>query len=100
MSNKQNTTTTTTRVNVREALNRATELTAEEERVLRMRYGVSVQPTARLELKGQDHAETRAKLAHIEKLAIDAMSTEQPAPAPAAANSAKARMIQRLRDES
>mgnify|MGYP000861533776 CR=1 FL=1 len=54
-----------TRTDVRRMIN-TTELTQEEERFVRMRYGISEGPTAPIVRRGQDNAETRAKLAMIE----------------------------------
>ena len=48
-------------------------LTPKEEQIIRMRYGISAGPDHRLEFRGQEHDETRVKLAMIEQLAIQAM---------------------------
>ena len=97
---QRNTTTTVTRVNVREALNRAPTgtLTREEEMVLRMRHGVPVDANAELGLVGQQFTETRARLAMIERLALDALSQDDEVQqeAPEAANPLKAHIIDRL----
>lgn len=54
-----------TRADVRKMIN-TVDLTQEEERYIRMRFGISEGPTAKIERRGQDNAETRAKLALIE----------------------------------
>jgi len=103
LKNKR-TTTVTTRVNVREALARAEKasLNDVEEKVLRMRHGAS--DVEQLELKGQQFAETRAKLAMIEQMLLDQMSAapaERTSPAPVEDDrSTKAHIIRRLRDRS
>ncbi|MFT5434862.1 MAG: DNA-directed RNA polymerase sigma subunit (sigma70/sigma32) [Myxococcota bacterium] len=102
MKNKR-TTTVTTRVNVREALERANTaaLTDVEEKVLRMRHGAAARPDAPLGLKGQQFAETRAKLAMIEELVLEQMRRPAPKPAAAApeADSTKDHIIRRLRGD-
>ena len=103
MKNKRPTTTVTTRINVREALDRAdSPLTAEEERVLRMRHGVTARSEQPLGLKGQEHPEARAKRAMIEQMVLEAMQGG-PKPAPTAAGrtseDTKAHIIRRLRKE-
>lgn len=112
LKEKRHTTTVTTEVNVREALTRAPEgtLTHEEERLLRMRRGVPLESVEKLGLKGQAFAETRAKLAMIEKMALEALqerAQDKTARAPAAKpanpqahNPAKAHIISRLRRET
>lgn len=102
MEDKRHTTTvTTTKVNVRKALEAAgaAELTHEEERILRMRSGSSLAPSDRLELKGQEHPEARAKLAMIERLAMEAMRIEPP-PRARRSESAKGHIVDRLRRET
>lgn len=54
-----------TRADVRRTIN-TTDLTQEEERFIRMRYGISEGPASPIVRRGQDNAETRAKLALIE----------------------------------
>lgn len=97
---KKTTTTTVTRVNVREALDRGV-VTPEEERVLRMRHGIGEKPSARLGLKGQENPEVRAKLAMIEQMAIEAMrqAATKPAAAATPVASRKAQILERLRRE-
>lgn len=48
-------------------------LTAMEEQIIRMRYGIAAAPEQRLEFRGQDNEETRVKLAMIEQLTLEAM---------------------------
>ena len=103
----RNTTTVQTRAKVatdpKSALEFATPgtLTHEEERVVRMRTGASVDPRTPHELKGQSNPELRAKLAMIEALAMDALSRPAPAKPTAApstvSNPTKAHIIARLR---
>ncbi|MSP91905.1 MAG: hypothetical protein EXR79_08935 [Myxococcales bacterium] len=45
-------------------------LADEEEKVLRMRYGIPLDPRAPLEARGQAHAETRTVLARMEHAAL------------------------------
>ncbi len=102
MRDKRNTTTVETVISVAKALDLAPagSLSPEQERLLRMRSGSSGDARAPLELKGQSNPETRAKLAMIEALAIQALSRPAPArPArtPAAENPTKALIIARLR---
>jgi hypothetical protein len=105
VKNKRPTTTVSTSVNVREALERSqnTRLTHEEERMLRMRSGTTVRDTERLALKGQSHAETRAKLALIEQAIMAEMQERtQRRPAQVAGResvSTKEHIIRRLRGE-
>ena len=107
MKNKRPTTTVSTSVNVREALERNTRgpLSHEEERVLRMRSGTTVGDNERLALKGQSHAETRAKLAMIEKAIMQELqerAQQQQRPARVAGResvSTKEHIIRRLRGE-
>ena len=73
---KRTTTTTSTRINVRKALENAGNLTHEEERLLRMRAGVS--HDGALEMKGQQFDQTRALLAMIEQEALEAMRMSAP----------------------
>lgn len=58
-------TDTITKADVRNAIN-AGVLTAEEERYIRLRYGISEGPTAAIVRRGQDNVATRATLAMIE----------------------------------
>lgn len=77
-----------TRADVRRMIN--TGLSQEEERFVRLRYGISEGPTAKIVRRGQDNAETRAKLAMIEASMIpDGMAQVNEA--------VKSRIISRLR---
>jgi DNA-directed RNA polymerase sigma subunit (sigma70/sigma32) len=67
------TTVVGTKVDIREALTEGV-LMPEEERIVRMRYGISENKSTKLELCGQEDPETRAKLAMIEQQALEAMS--------------------------
>lgn len=51
---------------------RTARLTDEEDKVLRMRYGISLAADAPLELRGQENDETRTTLERIEQRAIAA----------------------------
>jgi hypothetical protein len=57
---------------VRQAISRRT-LATDEERLLRMKHGVSVSPGERLERVGQDHPKARAQLDELELMAFRAM---------------------------
>jgi DNA-directed RNA polymerase sigma subunit (sigma70/sigma32) len=95
---RHSTTTVTTKTDIREALAQGV-LTPEEERVLRMRHGISEKPSAVLELKGQAHEETRAKLAMIENLVLETVRGGV-APSEERKNSSqKQHIINRLRNE-
>jgi len=92
------TTTVTTKADIRKALAQGV-LTPEEERVLRMRHGISEEPSAALELKGQHFEEARAKLAMIENSLLETMQAGT-ARAPSSENSTrKQHIIDRLRNE-
>ncbi|MBM4386347.1 MAG: hypothetical protein FJ088_01330 [Deltaproteobacteria bacterium] len=67
-------------------------LTDEEERVLRMRYGVTESRSAVLERKGQNNKEIRAKLALIEREILDELNRRNPAP-----KSPKEKIIERMK---
>lgn len=75
MSQTKTQTVVRTRVELDQALRRA-QLTAEEENVLRMRYGVPLDPTAPLELRGQAQPEVRAQLALLEKQLLTPTTTD------------------------
>ncbi len=94
MSNK--TTRTNTQTSTRNKVDVWSQLTAEEERVVRMRHGIGLRPDEKLELKGQEHAETRAQLARMEQQAMDAMSDLR---GPAPNQRVKAHIVSRLRDD-
>lgn len=53
---------------------RRPEITAEEERVLRMRYGIAGAPDMELEFEGQEFEDTRLQLALIERRALEMMA--------------------------
>lgn len=94
---KRTTTTTSTRINVRKAIEQNKSLSHEEERLLRMRAGVSYDGT--LEMKGQQFDHTRALLAMIEKEALQVTGQSQTASQPAVGEeAAKAAIIALLRD--
>ena len=66
--------TTSTRTLTREDVTGVVDrkiLTVEEELLVRMLYGVGLDADAPLEFQGQDHMETRIKLAMIEKALLD-----------------------------
>jgi DNA-directed RNA polymerase sigma subunit (sigma70/sigma32) len=100
VSTRRSTTTVETKVSVKAALERAPAgtLTAEEERVVRMRSGSSPDSRAPLGLVGQEHPETRAKLAMLEQMALQAMRRPAPAPAAETPNPVKAHLLRRLRE--
>lgn len=52
-------------------------LTAEEEKILRMRYGIGASAEQQLEKQGEEHPETRAKLAMIEQIVLAELSERQ-----------------------
>ncbi len=95
-----NTTTVTTKVDVARTLTDA-GLTAEEEKVLRMRYAMKAAPSTRLDLVGQHDPETRAKLAMIEQLALAGLKQKKAAAAQpeAAPNAKKAQILELLRKD-
>jgi len=84
------TVTTLTRADVRNAI-QGTQLTEEEERYVRIRFGISEPPTTVLERRGQTFPETRARLALIEADMLQHL-------APAGMNLARERIIARLRN--
>lgn len=71
---------------------RTAGLDPEEEKVLRMRYGVGLEPAAVLEQRGQDNDETQKALAQIEQRAVAAMQAQAAVDAPR-----RAAIIDRLR---
>jgi len=89
------TTKTTTRIDVRKKLAEG-RLDPLEERVVRMRHGITEKPGAELQLKHIPNDEVRARLAMIEKMALDRMSGQK-APAPRAETHRKDHIIERLR---
>ena len=95
---RHTTTVVTTKTDIREALAQGV-LTPEEERVLRMRHGISEKPSAVLELKGQHHEETRAKLAMIENLLLETMRDGTARSEERTNSSQKQHIINRLRNE-
>ena len=75
MSKTKTTVEVRTKVEADIALRRA-GLTAEEEQVLRMRYGIGIDPAAPLEMRGDDNAEARARLEAITVRALTAVQAE------------------------
>ena len=71
---------------------RETTLTPLEEKVLRMRHGVSVPDNTPLEYPGTEDPELNAKLAEIERRAIEAVG--------ARSNTTKRQILQSLRRKS
>ena len=74
-------------------------LTAKEEQVLRMHYGIAADPDMPLEFEGQDFEATRRKLAEIELRALQMIQAQggtkrsgKPAPSPT-----KSKIIEKLR---
>ena len=67
-------------------------LTDQEEKVIRMRYGISEPESAELQFRGQNHPETRTKLAEMERNFIDQLSGVDPERA-----ARKERIIAKLR---
>jgi hypothetical protein len=53
-------------------------LSREEELLVRMRYGLGLSPTERLEFRGQDNEETRIKLAMMEQALLDELAQKAP----------------------
>ncbi len=100
MEEKRNSTTTTvtTKTDIRKALAMGV-LTPEEERVLRMRHGISEKPSAALELKGQQFEEVRAKLAMIENSLLETMQGGNARAASGENSTRKQHIIDRLRNE-
>lgn len=95
-------TTTVTKTNVREQIAEAVRsgrFTAEEEQVLRMRYGIAAKSDEVLEARGQRFPETRAQLAMLEKQAADAIDLTIAQAKPATNPSAKAQIIAGLADD-
>ena len=91
------TTTTTTRVDVRKAFADG-RMTPEEERVIRMRHGISEKKGAELQQKAIPNDEVRAKLAMIEKMAMDVvMGQKAEAVSVESKNPRKDHIIERLR---
>ncbi len=84
-------TDTITRADVRNAIN-AGVLTIEEERYIRLRYGISEGPTATIVRRGQDNPTTRATLAMIEASMVPEQLTQ-------VNQAVKSRIINRLRNQ-
>ena len=100
MRDTRNTTTVQTQISVKKALELAPAgtLSPEQERVLRMRTGASLDLGSSLDLQGQAHPETRAKLAMMEALAMEALACPKASkPAVKAENATKALIIARLK---
>ena len=93
----QTRTATQTVEQVREALNRP-GLTQEEENVLRMRMGIGEPGSHELEFRGQNHPETRAKLAMLERTLLEAMRRRPDPNAPEYAER-RARILQKLKED-
>ncbi len=92
---KRNTKTQTevrviTRADVRNVIN-TVDMTQEEERFLRLRYGVSEGPEAPIVRRGQENMETRAKLALIEASMLPAGLSQ-------VNEAVKSRIIRRLQE--
>ncbi len=64
-------------------------LSAQEEQVLRMRYGIGAPPDQPLEFRGQDNEETRIKLALLERAALQALQAPK-------GSSRKAKIVKKL----
>ena len=64
-----------TREEVAATLSRVT-LTPEEEIVIRLRYGLGMQPEEKLSFRGKGNDELEAKLALIEKTILDQLEAE------------------------
>lgn len=90
------TTTTTTRVDVRKAFAEGL-MTPDEERVIRMRHGIGERSETKLEQKVMPTDEARAKLAMIEKMAMDTIMGRSEQPVVETANPRKDHIIGRLR---
>ena len=100
MSSNTRTTTgtqrTATRREVLKAL-RKTELSREEELVLRMRMGLSEPGSTALEFRGQQTEELAAKLALIEAEALDRVQPRVVVPMPLEGNALKQSIIDKLK---
>jgi DNA-directed RNA polymerase sigma subunit (sigma70/sigma32) len=70
------TTQTKTRIEVDVALRQA-NLTSEEEKVLRMRYGIGMAPEGQIEARTAINAEAQAQIAAIELKAIGHVRRQQ-----------------------
>lgn len=71
---------------------RTADLDSEEEKVLRMRYGIGLDPAAALEQRGQAQDETRQILAQMEQRAVAGVQAQAAVDAPR-----RAAIIDRLR---
>lgn len=71
---------------------RTRTLTAQEEKIVRMRHGFRAPDTLKLEQVGQDHPAAAAMIASIEKRAIGAVGAQSPA-----ANTTKSKIVSALR---
>jgi hypothetical protein len=77
----KDTTKTVERVLTKEEVARAidkVELSPEEELVVRLRYGIGLEPDARLEYRGKGNEELEARLALIEKAILDMLEDGVP----------------------
>ena len=78
MSNKSSSTITSTEV--RELLRTAAkQLSAREEKAVRMRHGAGVDPRTVLPRRGQDHADARAELLALEIELKEKLAARSPA---------------------
>lgn len=84
-------TDTITKADVRNAIN-AGVLSIEEERYIRLRYGISEGPTATIQRRGQDNPATRATLAMIEASMVPEELSQ-------VNETVKSRIINRLRNQ-
>lgn len=84
-------TNTVTKADIRETIN-AGQLTEEQERYVRLRYGISEGPTATIVRRGQKNQETRVKLALIEASMVPEQLSQ-------VNETVKNRIINRLRNQ-
>lgn len=69
-------TSVVTRADVRTSIGMG-RLTEEEERIVRMRHGISEGPSAKLTRRGQEFDETRVRLALIEAEAVNQLMSDR-----------------------
>ena len=97
MSNKSSPSTITS-TQVRDMLRKAAQRTsAREEKVLRMREGVGLDPTAPLPRRGQTHPEARAELMALEIELIQKLDSRAEAAAAPVRTKEKDKIIRALR---
>lgn len=78
---------------------RRPDLNAEEERILRMRYGIAGDADLELEFEGQEFEDTRLQLALIERRALEMVAHKGGPDGPAKARaSTKDKIIRKLRE--